>query len=115
MDTYYPVMKIVGDCANLKAETLENGDIKITFDCLLYPENGTMRFRIGYPAEKGNYGGTDYKYIDSQTPEIIISPDMLRPDFNKATFYVYADIIDDETGETYRTYSGEIKSYPLNR
>ncbi len=115
MDTYYPVMKIVGDCANLKAETLENGDIKITLDCLLYPENGTMRFRVGYPAEKSNYGGTAYKYIDSQTPEIIISPDMLRPDFNKATFYVYADIIDDETGKEYRTYSGEIKSYPLNK
>ncbi len=115
MDTYYPVMKIVGDCANLKAETLENGDIKITLDCLLYPENGTMRFRIGYPAEKSNYGGTAYKYIDSQTPEIIISPDMLRPDFNKATFYVYADIIDNETGKEYRTYSGEIKSYPLNK
>ncbi len=115
MDGYYPVMKIVGDCANLKAETLENGDIKITLDCLLYPENGTMRFRIGYPAEKGSYGGTAYKYIDSQTPEIIISPDMLRPDFNKATFYVYADIIDNKTGKEYRTYSGEIKSYPLNK
>ena len=115
MDGYYPEMKIVGDCANLKAETLENGDIKITLDCLIYPENGSMRFKVGYPAEKGSSGGSKMEYIYSETPEIIISPDMIRPDFTTTFFYVYADIVDDETGKEYRTFSGEIKSYPLNR
>lgn len=115
MDTYYPTMKMVGECANLKAETLENGDIKITLDCLIYPENGSMRFKVGYPAEKGSSGGSKMEYIYSETPEIIISPDMIRPDFTTTFFYVYADIIDDETGKEYRTFSGEIKSYPLNR
>lgn len=115
MDTYYPTMKMVGECANLKAETLENGDIKITLDCLIYPENGSMRFKVGYPAEKGSSGGSKMEYIYSETPVIIISPDMIRPDFTTTFFYVYADIVDDETGKEYRTFSGEIKSYPLNR
>ena len=39
-----------------------------------------------------------YGYAPIETPEIIISPDMIRPDFTTTFFYVYADIVDDETG-----------------
>lgn len=101
-DTYYPIMKFAGKCENLTAEILENGDIKLSMDCPYYPENGTMKFKFGYPAEKSQYGGSTMKYIETDKPEIIISPDMLRPNINRPTFYAQSIIVDNETGEEHR-------------
>lgn len=105
---YIPKMNVVGACENLQAVILDDGNIKISADCLYYPKNGTMLFKIGYPAEKSKYG-TTIKYIDASTPEAIISPDMLRPDLNVAHFYLYAYIIDNETGKKYGTYTGKVE------
>ncbi|MGN0568977.1 MAG: bacterial Ig-like domain-containing protein [Candidatus Fimenecus sp.] len=106
-DRYKPIMKTVGKCENIQAVRLEDGNIKISFDCPYYPKNGTMLFKIGYPAEKTNRG-IRYEYINSSTPEVIISPEMLCPGMDVATFYVYAYIVDDETGKEYRTYTNTI-------
>ena len=112
-DVYTPQMKIVGACDNLQAEWLDDGTIKLSIDCPYLPENGTMLFRFGYPAEKGQYGSV-MKYVEASTPEVIITLDMLRPDLNNAYFYIYAYIV-DENGTMYRTYSGKIDSFPLNK
>lgn len=112
-EKFTPNMKIVGACENLQIEKLSNGDIKISLDCLYQPENGTMLFSFGYPAEKGQYG-VKIKYIESATPEVIITRDMLQPDINTAFFYIRAYIVDDETGEKFGTYSERIDSFPLN-
>lgn len=106
-DSYIPEMKIVGECANLKAEFLENGDIRVSWDCLYLPENGTMHYSIGFKANQNIYG-TSYTYVYSSTPEVIIFPDMLHQNIDIAHFNVYADIVDNETGEKYRTYSGRV-------
>lgn len=113
-EEYKPIMKTAGACDNLQAVWLEDGNIKISLDCPYLPENGTMLFKFGYPAEKSKYGKI-MKYIETSTPEAIISPDMLCPDMDNAYFYVYAYIVDDETGEEYGTYSGKISSFPLNK
>ena len=105
-------MIIAGACDSIHVVRLEDGNIKISVDCPYLPENGTMLFKFGYPAEKGQYG-TIIKYIETSTPEVIISPDMLRPDLNIAYFYVNAYIVDDKTGEIYGTYSERI-DFPLN-
>lgn len=112
-ERFTPKMKIVGACENLQIERLANGDIKISIDCPYPPEFGTMIFKFGYPAEKGQYG-TKIKYIETTTPEVIISRDMIRPDIDNAFFYINAYIVDDKTGERYGTYSGKIDSFPLN-
>ena len=113
-DVYTPQMKIAGACDNLQAVWLDDGTIKLSLDCPYLPENGTMLFRFGYPAEKGQYGSV-MKYVEASTPEVIITLDMLRPDLTSAYFYVYAYIVDDEIGEIYGTYSGNITSFPLNK
>lgn len=112
-ETYYAkVEKVAGLCENLKAVRLEDGNIKVSVDCPYYPENGTMLFSVGYPAEKGENYGARYEYIESSTPEVIISPDMLIPDKDYATFFVYAYIVDNETGKKHQVYSGRI-DFPL--
>jgi len=83
-------------------------------DCPYYPEsNGTMKFKFEYPAKKGNHG-TIYKCLESDVPEVIITPDMLRPDIDAFTFYVYAYIADNETQKEYCTYSDRITLYLNN-
>ena len=112
-EKYTPKMKIAGACENLRIVKLANGDNKISLDCPYKPEFGTMLFKVGYPAEKAQYG-TKVKYVESTTPEVIISRDMIRPDIDNAFFYIYAYIVDDKTGETFGTYSQRIDSFPLN-
>lgn len=111
-ERFIPKMKIAGACDSIQVVRLEDGNIKISVDCPYSPKFGTILFKFGYPAEKGQYG-TIIKYIETSTPEVIISPDMLRPDIDIANFYVNAYIVDDKTGEIYGTYSERI-DFPLN-